>query len=124
MEDTKQNKEVKNSPAFDSVRVRPQSKIRFNQLLWNVNTKDSGRKVVADNLFALMLDRISTRDLQELQRRSLTNEDRVEMLSRTYIKVRGHISKDDFLGFTLSTEFPNFLQQHGSGIVPAATGDV
>lgn len=117
MEDSKNKTESKNLSAYDSVRVRPQNKARFNKLLAAANKKDSGGKIVADDLFGLMLDRITPKDLQHLQNKSLSNEDRIELLRRAYVKVRGQITKDYFFGFTLSTEFPEFLHKHGIGIV-------
>ena len=120
MEDSKNKTESKNLSAYDSVRVRPQNKVRFNKLLATANKKDSGGKIVADDLFGLMLDRITPKDLQHLQHKSLSNEDRIELLRRTYVKVRGQITKDDFFGFTLSPEFPEFLQKHGGDILGGA----
>lgn len=104
MEDSKNKTESKTLSAYDSVRVRPQNKVRFNKLLASANKKDSGGKIVADDLFGLMLDKITPKDLQQLQHKSLSNEDRIELLRRAYVKVRGQITKDDFFGFTLSAE--------------------
>jgi hypothetical protein len=123
MEDSITKTQSKSLSNFDSVRVRPQNKTRFNKLLAGANKKESGGKIVADDLFGIMLDKITTKDLQQLQQQSLRNEDRIELLRRAYIKARGPITKDDFFGFTLSSEFPTFLQQHGAGIVAKVGGE-
>lgn len=40
---------------------------------------------------------------------SLSNEDRKEILRQKYIEHRGPISKDEFTGFMMKSEFQEFL---------------
>lgn len=93
-EQNRPKSEHKIPAVYDSVRVRPQTKARFNKLLASANKKDFGGKVVADDLFSLMLDKISSADIQMLQQKSLSNEDRIELLRRAYVKVKGPITKE------------------------------
>ncbi len=49
----------------------------------------------------------------------MTNKGRMEMLRQKYIKMHGYISDDDFLGFTMTPQFQEFVSQQ-EALTPAA----
>lgn len=105
----------KKSAGFSSVRVKSSSKERATALLLACNKKKSGRKVKFDELFELAIGLVSDEHVRLLQERSLTNEDRKEILRQRHISIRGPISKDDFTGFMMTAAFHEFLKELGSG---------
>jgi hypothetical protein len=88
----------KKNAGLCSVRIRITSKERAAALLLACNKKKSGRKVKLDELFEVAISQVADEQVKLLQERSLTNEDRKEILRQKYIEVRGPISKDAFTG--------------------------
>ena len=97
-----------------TVCIRLNSKEQAAALLATINKKKSGRKVKFEELFELAVGLVAEEHVKVLQERSLTNEDRLEELRQKYIETRGPISKDQWLGFAMSAEFPLFLNEHTS----------
>lgn len=97
-----------------SVRVRQEAKERATLLLVAANKKKAGRKIKFEDLFDLALSLVADEHLKLLQERSFTHEDRFEDLRQKYIETRGPISKQDWLGFAMSAEFPLFLSEQMS----------
>lgn len=98
---------------YTALRIKCADKSSFNLLLSKANEKQSGGKIRGEQLFQLMLSLITDHHINLLQTGSLKNEDRKELLRQKYIELRGPISKDEFLGVMFSTEFPQFLKEHG-----------
>jgi hypothetical protein len=111
---------AKKNAGFCSVRIRMSSKERAAALLLACNKKKSGRKVKFDELFELAISQVADEQVKLLQERSLTHEDRKEILRQKYIEARGAISKDEFTGFMMTQEFLGFVAEQG-GLTLAAS---
>jgi len=94
-----------------SVRVQQEAKERAALLLLAANKKKQGRKIKFEDLFELALGLVTDEHLKLLQERSLTHEDRKELLRQKYIATRGPISRDEFLGFMMSADYATFLTE-------------
>lgn len=106
-----------------SVRVKAASKKVALALRDEANDKPTGRSVKLDDIFELALSLVTSEHLKTLQERSMTHEDRKEILRQKYIKTRGPISKDEFTGFMMTAEFQKFLlDQDSSAPCLAAEG--
>ncbi len=101
----------KKCAGFCSVRIRSASKERAVALLLASNKKKTGRKIKFDELFELAIGLVTDEHIKLLQERSLTNEDRFEELRQKYIETRGPVSKEQWLGFAMTAEFPLFLME-------------
>jgi len=75
-----------------------------------------GRKIRADQVLSLAVELVAEGHIKVLQERSLTNEDRMEALRQKFIETRGAISKDQWLGFAMNTEFSVFVNEQGANI--------
>jgi|GEM_PF-6864198 len=75
------------------------------------NQKKKGRKIRLDEIFALGVSLITKDDLKALQDKTLTHKDRLDLLRQRYIETHGFISEDDFIGFTMTPQFQEFVQQ-------------
>lgn len=102
---------AKGAAKHSSVRVKAASKKVALALQNNANEKPTGRKIKLDDIFELALSLVTSEHLKTLQERSMTHEDRKEILRQKYIKARGSISKDDFTGFMMTVEFQDFLKE-------------
>ncbi len=112
---TKVNKtKSQNDTKRTTIRVRESIKVGALAKLKEINRKDIGRALKLDDLFELAISRLTEADVKTLQEKSLSNEDRREILRQKYIAVRGPISRDSFLGFIISPEFQNFLNEQSS----------
>lgn len=67
-----------------------------------------------DDLFDLALGLGTTEHLKVLQERSLTHEDRKELLRQEYVELHGQITRDEFTGFMMTSGFTEFLKEAGS----------
>ncbi|HMN69490.1 MAG TPA: hypothetical protein PKC28_13200 [Bdellovibrionales bacterium] len=112
-------KPTKSAASYASIRI-PQE-LKKNAKKWRdyANRNKTGRKIKLHEVLALGLERIEEKDIQELQDKSLTHKERLEILRQKYIKTHGHISEDDFIGFTMKPEFQEFLAQN-ENLAPAA----
>lgn len=102
---------AKGAAKHASVRIKAASKKVALALRDNANEKPTGRKIKLDDIFELALTLVTSEHLKTLQERSMTHEDRKEVLRQNYIKARGPISKDDFTGFMMTVEFQDFLKE-------------
>ena len=110
---------AKKDAKFSSVRVRPETQKRANQILQTANKKQFGRKVKIDNLIELALSLVADEHIKLLQEKSMTNEDRKEILRQKYIESQGPITKDEFTGFMMSSSFQEFLKEADSAEIVA-----
>jgi hypothetical protein len=99
-----------------SVRVHQEAKARAALLLLAANKKKAGRKIKFEDLFELALGLVTDEHLKLLQDRSLTFEDRKELLRQQYIASRGQISRDSFLGFLMSADFVTFQAEQNQAL--------
>jgi hypothetical protein len=93
-----------------SLCIHLETEKKLDRILELANKKQFGRKVKPDQLLSLALDLVQEQHIVMLQEQTLTNENRMERLRQKHIKLRGPISKDDFLGFTMTAEFQEFLK--------------
>ncbi|PWU19423.1 MAG: hypothetical protein C5B49_05765 [Bdellovibrio sp.] len=101
----------KNATKYASVRIKADSRGQAAALLIAANKKTYGRKVKLDELIELALSLVTSDHIKLLQSRSLTNEDKKEMLRQKYVEVRGPISRDEFTGFMMTSDFQSFLAE-------------
>ena len=94
---------------WSNIRVSQESKNIANKHLKKANTKKFGRRIKIDELLQIGLNLITEDHIKALQQNSLSFEDRKENLRQVYIKEYGSISKDDFTGFMMKTEYFEFL---------------
>jgi hypothetical protein len=87
-----------------TVKITKETKRELSKLLAKVNKKDFGRRVRAEKLLLLALQQIDDSHIKKLQEGSLSNEDKLEMKYREYIRNNGNISKDAFIGKLLAGE--------------------
>lgn len=106
----------KNTAKFETARVKSDSKQKAIALLEIVNKKKIGRKVKFFDLFELAIGLVTEDNLKTLHERSLSNEDRKEVLRHKYISIYGPISKDDFTGFLMTPAYFDFLKEHGQTV--------
>lgn len=103
--------EKRKAKSWCSVRVSSDTRKLAESILKSANEKKSGRKIKLDEVLQASLSLVGQCHIRTLQEKSLTNEDRKEILRQRYIESRGQISKDDFTGFMMTTEFQKFLSE-------------
>ena len=94
------------------IRVNPAIKAKLDSILERANNKSRGRKVKAADVIELSLELFSDREIQRLQRSSWTKQDEMETWRTVYTEKRGQISRDEFLGFMMTSEWPGFMKEH------------
>jgi hypothetical protein len=100
---TKKIREVKKpNVATATIRLKRETKRRIQVELAKINKKDFGTKVRFDDLIGTVLSLLTNYHIKELQDRSMTNADRLEIQYRDFVKKHGATSKDDYLGKILS----------------------
>ncbi len=119
----------KNVAKSVSVRVRARAKENASLLLQTANKKKHGRKIKFEDLFELALGLVTDEHIKLLQERSLTHEDKKQLLRQRYIELRGPISNDNFTGFLMSAEFPEFMKEqneasHATRLIGVLATDV
>ncbi len=99
-----------------TVRVSSDTRKAAEAILKIANEKPNGRKIKLHEVIQAGLELIQSRHIQELQEKSLTHEDRKEILRQKYIATRGPISKDEFTGFMMTAEFATFLTEQNFAV--------
>ncbi len=94
-------KEKKTQTNSFSVRVTKNGQKKLSNLLTKANKKDYGKKIKGHQLLELGLSLITDSHIKEIQEKSLSNADLIELKFRDYVKKNGKVSKDDFLGVLL-----------------------
>lgn len=88
---------------FTNLRVSISTRKKINDLLSKVNKKKFGKRVKAEAVIDMALSFLDDSHLKELQEKSLTNKDRLELKYQEYLKANGNVSKDEFIGKLLGT---------------------
>ena len=107
MDNSQNQNATKHKPGkslYTNVRVKKTVKKTINGFLNKVNRKKFGRKVRDEAVIELAVSLLNDSHIKELQEKSLTNKDRLEIKYQEFIKVNGNISKDEFIGYLLSPE--------------------
>lgn len=120
MENKAQIKEVKsrkknskNAAKKSSVRITADQKQWADDFLEKANSKKFGRSIKFEDAFQLFLEEMNERHMEILRERSLTGDDRKEILRQKYIEQNGQISKADFTEFMMKPEYLEFMRSQG-----------
>jgi len=117
---SKSNKvENRNASRARSIRINLENQKKAKKLLNLANSKKAGRKVKFDQLLDLALELVKEEHIKILQTQTLKNEDRQEILRQKYIEMYGQISKDEFIGFTMTPAYVEFLNAQVFSQLPA-----
>lgn len=113
MEIKKVKKIAKGSSANKSARLNVETIKKINLILDTANKKSLGRKIKIDQLLMKAVDLLTETQIKELQEASLTNSDRQEILRKKYSELYGFVTEEEFIGFTLTAAYFEFLREHG-----------
>lgn len=97
------SKEKKSSKAL---RLGTDSSDVLQKLKDKANKKDFGKRIRVDQIVRLGLSLIEPKHLEDLQRSSVSNEDRVKALLRTYVEKRKSMTREEFWGLMLAGKPP------------------
>lgn len=106
-------KSTKSAASYASIRIPLE--LKKNAKKWRdvANRNKTGRKIKLHEILTIGVDLISEENIKDLQEKSLTHRERLEILRQKYIGQYGPISEDDFIGFTMTAEYQDFLSQQG-----------
>lgn len=105
-------KQQPKSSNWSSIRISSETKNAAEKILGLANNKKAGRKIKTDEILSFALDLIENDHIKKLQDSSLTNEDHKELMRQYYCETRGKVSKDEFIGFLMSDDFPKFKMEY------------
>ena len=105
----KPQKVVKKS-ATSAIRVSNEMRKRLLSELARINKKSHGKRVKIDALLAVLLPKLTAKDISELQEASLSGRDRLEQNYRAYCAKFGSVTMDEFLGLVSSQAMPQILE--------------
>jgi hypothetical protein len=114
MENKKVTKRSKAQAKKKSIRVSLETSNKADRILDLANEKKAGAKIKLDQVFSLALDLINEIHIEKLKMDSLKNSDRQELLRQKYIEQFGQISKEEFIGFTMTDAYSEFLKSQSS----------
>ncbi|MGE3680974.1 MAG: hypothetical protein AB7G93_04550 [Bdellovibrionales bacterium] len=98
METQAKEQKPKAKADVSAIRIDMSTQKLVSSLLAKANRKSHGRKVKASQLVQLALSKLDDADIRQLQERSLSNADRMEMKFREYCKRNSGATRDEFLG--------------------------
>ena len=98
---------------FASVRITAESQKVAYDFLDEANAKDGGGAIKFYQLIALSLSLVKSEHLEMLQKRSLKNSDRQELLRKKYAELHGLVTQEEFIGVTMTPAYFDFLKEHG-----------
>lgn len=104
-------KSTKATASYASIRTPAELKKDAKKWRDFANKNKSGRKIKLHEILSIGVGLIAEKDIRELKEKSLTHKERLEILRQKYIGLHGPISEDDFLGFTMTPQFQDFLRQ-------------
>ena len=112
MKNKSEAKTKNNLNNYSSLRVKVVTKDSAMKILENANKKEFGRKVSMDELVNLALNNVTKEDIELLQKKSLRNKDRQDILRQIYCKKVKKVSEDEFIGVTMSDSYFQFLKDN------------
>ena len=112
MDKKKDALQLKKGNNLSALRVKHSTKLIADRLLETANKKEFGRKISTDELIKLALEKVTKEDLKLLQNGSLKNRDRQTIVHQFYCKKVKKISEDEFIGFTMSSNYQPFLERN------------
>ena len=108
--------EVKKTPkaskksSSSAIRVSQETRKRLLAELARINKKPQGKRVKIDALLAVLLPKLTAKDVSDLQNASLSGRDRLEQNYRAYCAKFGAVTMDEFLGVISAQAVPQILK--------------
>jgi hypothetical protein len=87
-----------------TIRVSHETRKRFVSELLKINKKQYGKRVKIDALLMILLSKISSQDVTQLQEASLTGRDRIEQSYKAHCAKFGQITRDEYFALLLKPE--------------------
>lgn len=110
--------EVKKTPkaskksSSSAIRVSQETRRRLLAELARINKKPHGKRVKIDALLAVLLPKLTAKDVNDLQSASLSGRDRLEQNFRAYCAKFGAVTMDEFLAVVSAQAVPQILGQN------------
>lgn len=107
--------EVKKAPkaakksSSSAIRVSQEMRKRLLSELARINKKPQGKRVKIDALLAILLPKLTAKDVSDLQNASLSGRDRLEQNFKAYCAKFGQVSMDEFLAVVSAQAVPQIL---------------
>lgn len=114
MEPRKVAKKSKDKAKNKSVRLSAESFEKGNRWVDIANEKKAGSKIKLDQVINLALGLLTPENIKKLQSDSLKGSDLQEIMRQKYIKQFGNISKEDYIAFTTTSAYAEFLVSQSS----------
>lgn len=108
--------EVKKTPkaskksTSSAIRVSQETRKRLLAELTRINRKPQGKRVKIDALLAILLPKLTAKDVSDLQNASLSGRDRLEQNYRAYCAKFGSVTMDEFLAVVSAQAVPQILR--------------
>lgn len=83
------------------IRVTEATKSILDRIIKKANQKEMGVKIKPDDIISVALELVTDRHIENIQEKSYSNEDRLEIRYRSYQMDHGPVSKDQFIGALL-----------------------
>ncbi len=109
METKKVTKKSKSQSKNKSVRLSMSTYESANRWVEFANEKKAGSKIKLDQVLNLAVSLLTPEHIKKLQSDSLKGSDLQEIMRQKYIKQFGHISKEDYIAFTTTSAYVEFL---------------
>jgi hypothetical protein len=93
-----------------AIRVSNETRKRMLAELAKINKKAHGKRVKLDALLAILLPKLTAKDVADLQEASLSGRDRLEQNYRAYCAKFGQVTMDEFLGVISAQAVPQILR--------------
>lgn len=110
MESKKVTKRPKAMNKKKAIRINMDTFTIADKFVDLANEKKIGGKIKIDQVLDLAVRLLNESHVSQLQSSSLKNSDRQELMRQKYIKLYGQISKEDYIGFTMTDAYSEFLK--------------
>jgi hypothetical protein len=96
-----------------TIRVSVDTRKRLVSELLKINKKQYGKRVKIDALLMLLLTKITSQDVTQLQEASLTGRDRIEQSYKAHCAKFGQITRDEYFALLLRPKVTNEINKIG-----------
>ncbi len=121
MENKKVIKKLKAPAKSKSVRIGVRTFEKADRWVNLANEKKVGSKIKIDQVLNLALDLLTSEHVKKLQTESLKGSDLQGIMRQKYIRQYGNISKEEYIAFTTTSAYADFLvAQKSAGILEVA----
>lgn len=114
MENKKVTKKFKIQAKNKSVRISTDTFEKADRWVDLANEKKAGCKIKLDQILNLALGLLTSDHIKKLQSDSLKGSDLQEIMRQKYIKQFGNILKEDYIAFTTTSAYVEFLVSQSS----------